>query len=93
MDTIHPLKAFRERQDPPLDQKRLAEFLGVSEPTLSRWERGIRKPGRDLLPSISAKTGIPAADLRPDLAKLFDLSADGGGPARRSSARTKSRAA
>lgn len=71
MEQIHPLKAYRLRQSPPLTQEQLAEQLGTSKVSVSRWETGERKPEPDLLPGISAKTGIPAADLRPDLAELF----------------------
>lgn len=67
----HPLQAFRENQDPPLSLDSFAEFLGVSKVTLWRWETGNRKISEDLLPEISRKTGIPVAELRPDLAKLM----------------------
>lgn len=67
---IHPLKAFRERQSPRLTQAQLAELIGVAEPTVCRYERGERLPAPDIVRSISEKTGIPVADLRPDLADL-----------------------
>lgn len=49
----------------------LATLIGVSAPTISRWESGARKIDVDLLPRIVMVTGIPASVLRPDLAKLF----------------------
>lgn len=73
MERIHPLKAYRERQAPPLTQNQLAELLGVSTATISRWETGIRKVDPDLLPSVAEKTGIAPVELRPDLAGLADL--------------------
>lgn len=72
MDTIHPLRAYRERREPTLTQEQLANFLGVSKASVSRWETGKRKLDEEnLLAAISAKTGIPAAKLRPDLAAMF----------------------
>lgn len=75
MDSIHPLKAFRETQNPRLTQDQLADLLGVSKASVSRWETGTRKLDEDLLPSVSAKTGIPKAKLRPDLVELLSESA------------------
>lgn len=66
---MHPLRAFREQHK--LTQRQLAELLDEKIPTVSRWETGTRKIGPDKLPVISEKTGIPAAELRPDLAQLL----------------------
>jgi transcriptional regulator with XRE-family HTH domain len=71
MAYVHPLRAYRERQDPPINRRQLADLLGVSTAAVSRWEAGERKPDEDVLPLIVAKTGIPAAELRPDLARLM----------------------
>ena len=71
MKQIHPLRAYRERQDPPINRRQLADLLGVSTAAVSRWEAGERKPDEEVLPVIVAKTGIPAAELRPDLALLM----------------------
>ncbi len=72
---IHPLKAFREAQTPPMKEADLARFLGVGRPTIHRWENGTRLIDTNLLPTVSEKTGIPAKELRPDLVaqheKLF----------------------
>jgi transcriptional regulator with XRE-family HTH domain len=67
----HPLKAYRESQTPRLSQALLAERLGVKRLTVTRWENGGRKIDASKLPDISAKTGIPAKELRPDLAELM----------------------
>lgn len=64
----HPLRAFRESQDPPLTQDDLAARLGVTKASVSRWETGERKPEVDLLSVIEEKTGIAPKILRPDLA-------------------------
>lgn len=68
---MHPLKAYRELQNPPLSQEDLAERLGVTRSAICRWESGERRPDSDLLLKITKLTGIPAARLRPDLAVLF----------------------
>lgn len=47
----------------------LGRSLGVSHTTVLRWIEG-RIP-EERLADVSAATGIPAADLRPDLAALF----------------------
>ena len=67
----HPLKAYRERQDPPLTQTALADILGVSRTSVCRWESGERMPDEGLLPTIAEKTGIDPAELRPDLARAL----------------------
>lgn len=75
MDSIHPLKAYRESHDPPLTQEQLADKLGVSAVSVCRWETGARKPDGELVPVISRATGIPPGKLRPDLAFMFAASA------------------
>lgn len=71
MEQVHPLKAFREKQEPPLTQQALAALLGVSKAAISRWETRERQPEQELLPVISEKTGIPISELRPDLEELM----------------------
>jgi transcriptional regulator with XRE-family HTH domain len=68
----HPLKAYRTKQNPRLSQGQLAGLLGVTRTTVARWETGARKVDKDLVPTVSAKTGIPAKEIRPDLAELFE---------------------
>lgn len=72
MDT-HPIKLFRESQVPPMSQDALAEQIGVDRVTVARWESGDRKPDVNLLPKIVEITGIPARDLRPDLAERASI--------------------
>lgn len=74
MEHQHPLKSFRERQDPPLSQGDLATLLGVQRATVWRWEAGARKIEDDKLTMVSEKTGIPPGELRPDLAELMNPS-------------------
>ncbi len=71
MQPNHPLKTYRLRQNPPLSQDQLAELLGVSKASVSRWETGERKPEETLIPVISEVTGIAPEKIRPDLANLF----------------------
>lgn len=67
----HPLKIFRRNQTPRLSQAGLAEKLGVARLTVLRWENDQRRIDASLLPTITEKTGIPAKELRPDLAELL----------------------
>ena len=71
MEGIHPLKAYRENQEPPLSQGDLAVLLGVARETVTRWESGARKIDEQKLPVVAEKTGIPKRALRPDLAELM----------------------
>jgi transcriptional regulator with XRE-family HTH domain len=75
MGNLHPLKAYRDAQDPPLSQERLADLLGVARTTVARWETGTRKVDQELLLKIAEATGIAPADLRPDLAALLSMNA------------------
>jgi transcriptional regulator with XRE-family HTH domain len=71
MKRAHPLKEFRERQTPPLRQDQLADLLGVSKASVSRWESGARKVDRELLSKVAVRTGIAPSELRPDIADLM----------------------
>lgn len=71
MESIHPLRAYRERQNPRLTQKQLADRLGVKKATVSRWETGARKLDETKLTEVAEATGIAPSDLRPDLAELL----------------------
>lgn len=57
MEGRHPLKAWRE--DRGLKQKPAAHELGLSGPTLSRYETGKRIPSLTLAAKLSEQTGIP----------------------------------
>lgn len=73
MAKMHPIKAYRESQDPPLTQKQLAKQLGLKfRETVARWEAGTRKIDTDKLAKVTKVTGIPARELRPDLADLME---------------------
>lgn len=67
----HPLRQYRLKQEPRLSQGQLADLLGVTRTTVARWETGARKVDDDLVPFVAEKTGIPRAELRPDLADLL----------------------
>lgn len=68
--SAHPIAVWRKAQD--LTQADLAKKLGVKRTTIARWETGARKIDQELLSSVSKKTGIPASQLRPDLAKILE---------------------
>ncbi len=72
MESLSPLKKFRDSQSPKLSKAGLAKLLGVSRPTAHRWETGARKIGPDSLTTVSEKTGIPKRVLRPDLAEKLE---------------------
>ena len=72
MGTPHPLKTYRDNQEPPLTQKQLADLLGVARETVARWESGSRKIDDEKLSGITERTGIPARELRPDLVGLAE---------------------
>jgi transcriptional regulator with XRE-family HTH domain len=71
MDSIHPLRAYRENHSPKLTVRELARRLGKSSAAVSRWETGKRKPDIGELVGISTATGIPPEKLRPDLASVL----------------------
>lgn len=70
MVSVHPLTTFRKSNQ--LSLADLARQLEVSRPTVHRWESGERKISREFLSRVSGITGIPARDLRPDLAEMFE---------------------
>lgn len=71
--SVHPVRAYRLGQKPPVTLENLAGRVGTTKTTLSRIETG-KQPVTDvMLPRLVAETGIPADKLRPDLAKLFML--------------------
>jgi transcriptional regulator with XRE-family HTH domain len=68
---VHPLKQYRD--DNGLTQPALAEQLGVTKATISRWESGTRSPRKATLPLIVEKTGIsPGALLGIDQGESAD---------------------
>ncbi len=73
MQTVHPLRAYRLSQEPPLSQAQLASLLGVGRPTVFRWESGARKIDDSKVAHVSSVTGISKAELRPDLVELMGV--------------------
>lgn len=71
MSEIHPIRAFRKSHVPPLSQGKLASDVGVTRFTVMRWEKG-SPVDMDKLSDVSRVTGIPAKELRPDIAKQFE---------------------
>lgn len=69
MQTNHPLKSYREKHS--LTRAALARDLSVSKTTITRWEEGIRKIDDSKVTHVASITGIPAKELRPDLAELM----------------------
>lgn len=57
MEGTHPLKTWRT--DRGLKQSAAAEELGLTEPTLSRYETRARTPSLTQAAKLSEKTGIP----------------------------------
>jgi DNA-binding XRE family transcriptional regulator len=72
MSCNHPIKAFRESQTPKLSQDELARRIGVTRFTVMRWEDG-SPVDIHRLPNVVRETGIPAKELRPDLAELLGV--------------------
>ena len=65
------------REHRGLTQQQMADRLGTSDVTVSRWETGARKIDDERLPRIIEKTGIALSELRPDLAALMHSSERG----------------
>lgn len=59
----HPFAFFRKTRDPQMTMEALAELLGVTKATISRWESGERFPERELWARIKETTGIGAEEL------------------------------
>lgn len=81
MSDTHPIRQFRQTHKPPISLEKLADLLvaeGVEErpsaAKLSRIETGQPCPV-DLLKPLQKITGVPAKDIRPDLAEIFESEA------------------
>lgn len=71
MQANHPLKDYRAKHS--LTRAALARDLSVSKTTITRWEEGIRKIDETKVSHVASITGIPAKELRPDLAELIGV--------------------
>lgn len=71
MDVAQQLRAYREATK--LTQEQFGRRVGVTRYTVNRWERGERRIDLDLVTRVSEVTGIPKAQLRPDLAELVGV--------------------
>jgi transcriptional regulator with XRE-family HTH domain len=70
MEGTHPIRAWRTAHK--LTVAAAADELEVSKATVSRWEMGLRKIDRALVPQVSRVTGIPPRELRPDWAEAME---------------------
>jgi DNA-binding XRE family transcriptional regulator len=64
------IRAWRERQSPPISQEEAGKRVGVTRFTWMRWESGAPVEIKRV-PDVSRETGIPARDIRPDIAGHF----------------------
>jgi transcriptional regulator with XRE-family HTH domain len=67
------IRAYRHRQTPRMTVKGLADQVGRSKATISKIENNLQLPSPKLAKALSEITGIPAKELRPDLAELLDV--------------------
>lgn len=61
MDYLADLKALRKRRG--LSQAKLAELVGVEQPTVQRWEKGTRLPDLDSLTALAKALGVSPGSL------------------------------
>lgn len=63
-------------------QKKLAERVGVAQPTVWSWLHSKKKVSPEYVPVLVAVTGgaVSAAEIRPDLPDVFPPNADSGNP-------------
>jgi transcriptional regulator with XRE-family HTH domain len=67
------IQQYRETHG--LTQNRLAEILGKTKATVSRWESGNRNIRPSDVIEIERATGIPRHELRPDLYPIDEAAA------------------
>lgn len=73
-DQRHPLVAYRQARG--MSRSQLARLLDVSRMTVWRWEETGREIELEVLPRVVERTGIPARELRRDLAELLTAGAE-----------------
>lgn len=59
-----------------LSRGEICQTAGISRAYLSLIERGARRVGPEKVQALANAIGVSIADLRPDLAKLFDGEGD-----------------
>jgi transcriptional regulator with XRE-family HTH domain len=62
---LHPLRAYRHREG--LSLADLSDSVGLSRMTISRIERGERRPSPEVALMLEEATGIRRWHLRPDI--------------------------
>jgi transcriptional regulator with XRE-family HTH domain len=67
---MNALSKFRESKG--LTQEQVANLLGTTKATVSRWESEKRRPDPATTVEIERKLGIPRHELRPDLYSKSD---------------------
>lgn len=68
----HPLCHYRAKHD--LSLQDIADRTGLTRSSLSRFERWSHKPNQESLKAIIEATGLSLFELRPDMAKLAEVS-------------------
>jgi transcriptional regulator with XRE-family HTH domain len=66
----------RQRELAELSMRQVAAMAGISNPYLSQIEHGLRAPSADVLDTLAATLGIPAAALRPRTSDDHDAADD-----------------
>ncbi|HIE43245.1 MAG TPA: XRE family transcriptional regulator [Candidatus Omnitrophica bacterium] len=66
----NPLKKYRERQR--LRQLDLALLLGISEMSVSHWERGARTPSEEMLTKLSEILKVDLETLDRELTSFYE---------------------
>src|SRR6478609_11407990 len=61
MGYLEQLQALRKKRG--LSQAKLAEIIGVEQPTIQRWESGKRMPDLDSLQSLATALGVTPGTL------------------------------
>lgn len=70
-DSLHPLRAWRKGQTPPMTLAALAEKLGTSKGNLSRIEAGNQPMSIDMARRARDVTGLSLSALLPEMAREF----------------------
>lgn len=68
---MNALSKFRKSKG--LTQEQVADILGTTKATVSRWESEKRRPDPATTVEIERKLGIPRHELRPDLFSKSDV--------------------